>query len=132
MAKLPKGANPLYRKLASKSVLGFGKYADMTVSNVLKVDPAWLAYAYYSYDRISFIDEILDFLQVDRIDKPGKRPELSTKWYSKMRRADINDEDNSLSKIKVRYLANQAGKEISREIAKEDPNLRKNVYENKR
>jgi len=85
MNKLPKGANPLYRKLAYKSVLGFGKYADMTVSNVLKVDPAWLAYAYYFYDRISFIDEILDFLQVDRIEKPGKRPALSKKCHAKVR-----------------------------------------------
>lgn len=125
MNKFPKGANPLYRKLAYKSVLGFGKYADMTVSNVLKVDPAWLAYVYYFYDRISFIDEILDFLQVDRIEKPGKRPALSKKWYDKMRRADVRDEENSLSKIKVRYLANQAGKEINRAIEKENSKLRK-------
>lgn len=126
MKKIPKGANVLYRKLAHKSMIDFGKYQDYTVSNVLKVDPAWLAWAYYNYDRISFIDEILDYLQVERIPKPGKNPKMGLRWYSKMQKADTGDAGNSLVEIKIRFLANQAGKEIAKAIEKDNPNLFKN------
>lgn len=111
--------------MSLKSMFSYGKYEGYTVSNVMKVDPIWLAWAYYNYDRISFIDEILDYLQVKRISKPGKNPKMGLNWYNKMDAADINDTGNSLSEIKRRFLANQAGKESSREIAKKDPNLRR-------
>jgi len=65
----------LLRKLSSKSLLGFGKYADMTVSQVIAINKKiYLKWCYYNLSNISFIDEILDELYIIGdyvIEKPG-------------------------------------------------------------
>lgn len=62
------------RKLSMKSTIGFGRYADMIVGNVLKVDPSYLSWLYYNKDKISFLPEVLEQLKITGelvIDKPG-------------------------------------------------------------
>ncbi len=70
----------LYRKLALKSYLKFGDNAHLTVEDVFRAGrQADLVWAYYNLPAISFVDEILDSLEIqlkDRINKPGKNIEL--------------------------------------------------------
>ena len=47
-AKLPEGSRALYRIMTEKSTLGFGKYADLKVGDVIKVDPSYIVFAYYN------------------------------------------------------------------------------------
>lgn len=74
------------RKLAYKSVLGFGnKYNESTVLQVIsfKDGRSYLRWAYYNMSKIDFADEILDnelFIPEEfRIDKPGKDPDMFKK-----------------------------------------------------
>ena len=71
------------RKMSLKSTIGFGKYADMIVGNVIKVEPTYLAWLYFNKAKISFLDEILTELKIEGefiIDKPGTEPNLMFKW----------------------------------------------------
>lgn len=68
----------MLRKMTKKSVLGDegGKYAGWTVGKLLDNDPKKLFYIYTHYEKISFVDEVLDELKekgypVRHIDKPG-------------------------------------------------------------
>ena len=44
MAELPQNSRALYRICTKKSVIGFGKYADLTVGDVLKIDKQYIVY----------------------------------------------------------------------------------------
>lgn len=123
MAKLPKDANILYRKMSLKSMFSYGKYEGYTVSNVLKVDPIWLAWTYYNQDRISFLDDILDYLQVERISKPGKNERKYFAWLNKMKKAT----DGSLLEIRRKFEDAKAAEQISRQIDKDEKKARKQV-----
>jgi len=64
------------RTLTEKSVLGFGKYAEMKVGEVLKVQagPSYLIWVYFNCSMVSFCDDLLKYLKIDedaRIEKPG-------------------------------------------------------------
>jgi len=66
------------RKLTKKSVLGDegGKYKGWSVGKLLDNDPKKVFYIYTHYEKISFMDEVLDELRekgfpVRHIDKPG-------------------------------------------------------------
>ena len=68
----------LLRTLTLKSTLKFGKYADLTVQNIVDVMGVpgliWLTWAYYNASKISFNQEILDILCITpdiQITKPG-------------------------------------------------------------
>ena len=74
----------LLRKLAWKSKLGFGQYADMTVRDISIYCRSYLAYIYYNCDMIDFIDEIKAELQLIEIPKPGKAPERKNEWLAKV------------------------------------------------
>lgn len=74
----------LLRKLAWKSKLGFGKYADMTVRDIAIYCRSYLAFVYYNCDMIDFADEIKQELQLIEITKPGKAPEMKNKWLAKV------------------------------------------------
>ena len=77
MAELPQGARVLYRILTEKSKLGFGKFADCTVMDLLKTEQdEYLIWVYYNSSNISFKEDILDRLGVTRIAKPGKDESL--------------------------------------------------------
>lgn len=68
------------RTLTLKSKLGvFDKYKEQTVETVLKLDPDYLRWLYYTQSGITFIPEILSKLDIthDRIiPKPGKDIDL--------------------------------------------------------
>lgn len=69
----------LLRKLSWKSLLGFGKHKDLRIEDIMKIDAQYLNWIYYNQSNISFLDDILDKLDITadrRIDKPGKDPNL--------------------------------------------------------
>ena len=68
----------LLRTLTRKSTLKFGKYHDLTVQNVLDYQNmkgrSLLKFYYFNSSKISFVDELLDELNIPpelRITKPG-------------------------------------------------------------
>ena len=68
----------LLRTLTRKSTLKFGKYYDLTVQNVLDSQNmkgrSLLKFYYFNSSKISFVDELLDELNIPpelRITKPG-------------------------------------------------------------
>lgn len=109
--------------MSLKSMFSCGKYEGYTVSNVMKVDPIWLAWAYYNQDRISFLDDILDYLQVERISKPGKNERKYFAWLNKMKKAT----DGSLLEIRRKFEDAKAAEQISRQIDKDEKKARKQV-----
>jgi hypothetical protein len=66
----------LLRKLTLKSKLKFGQYADLSVSEIIKLDKrAYLRWVYFNCDKITFLDEILEEIKIPlefRISKPAK------------------------------------------------------------
>lgn len=92
---LPVNAVPLYRKLAYKSKIGFGKYADVTVESIFAIkQEQYLIWLYYQMSNISFVDEILDRLGIEKISKPGKSDEL----YKKYRQQRFIDKRSKMTK----------------------------------
>lgn len=71
MIELPKNSVARYRICTEKSVLGFGKYADLTVGDILKVDEEYIVWAYATLPKISFHKSILERLGIRQIEKPG-------------------------------------------------------------
>ena len=70
----------LLRKLAWKSKLGFGKFADLTIHDIMIVEPYYLAWVFYQFEMIDFIDEIKEQLQLIPIAKPGAEPDKLREW----------------------------------------------------
>ena len=79
-AKLPEGSRALYRIMTEKSTLGFGKYADLKVGDVIKVDPSYIVFAYYKLSNVSFSKQILEQLNIKPIDKPGTSEKGLLEW----------------------------------------------------
>lgn len=76
----------MLRTLTLKSRIGFGKYSDYLVSEVIEIFDKgnYIVWCYYSLSNISFHEDILSSLGVDiRIEKPGKRPELFDEFMKK-------------------------------------------------
>lgn len=76
----------LLRTLTKKSKLGFGRYADLTVQEVLDARAtAYIRFLYYNYSGISFTEDILRRVHIingafdNRIQKPGTNKELNDK-----------------------------------------------------
>lgn len=88
MADLPQGCVARYRIMTERSRMGFGKYADLTVGDVLRLDETYIPFAYYTMGMVSFHDDILDALQMSRIPKPGTDMDAWKRWkttfYSQM------------------------------------------------
>ncbi len=74
----------ILRKLTKKSTLDFGKYRGLSIQSVLNLGRAqYLKWCYYNLSNISFVDELIDELNITRlIKKPGKDEELWDKHYS--------------------------------------------------
>jgi len=73
------------RTLTEKSTLGFGKYSDARVGNVLKLSSGhwYLAWIYFNCSMINFCDEVMDKLMIRDdyvIKKPGTDPEMWDKY----------------------------------------------------
>ena len=70
----------LLRKLTKKSILGFGKYEDVAICNMLDMNyKSYLRWVYYNCSMITFVDDILDEINIkdkERFDKPGCNKEL--------------------------------------------------------
>ncbi len=80
MATLPPNSVALLRICTEKSRLGFGKYGDLTVGDILKVDRKYVAYIYYNIEKVSFKKDILEDLHITPIAKPGKDKEAWWAW----------------------------------------------------
>lgn len=63
------------RTLSMKSVIGFGQYADLSVSQCLTLGHSgYLQWVYYNCSNISFLPEVLALIYIPengRIQKPG-------------------------------------------------------------
>lgn len=67
------------RKLTWKSVWDFTpKYMGMTIERVFEIKPSSVWWLYCKYEKISFVDEVLEVLEnkfpLERIQKPGIDP----------------------------------------------------------
>jgi len=78
--KLPPNCRPLYRILTEKSKLGFGKYADFFVGDILKIDEQYIVWLYCSNPQISLHKDILDRLGLPQIQKPGVDDDVRKEW----------------------------------------------------
>lgn len=115
----------LLRTLTRKSTLKFGQYNDLTVQNVLDSQhsrgKSLLRYYYFNSDRISFIDDLLDELNITpefRISKPGKV--TSEQWK------DINGQMNLLDSYQYNELSEVERKRITG-LDKKEKNFTKTV-----
>lgn len=85
------------RKLTRKSKLNNGgPWSDKTVGELLERDKGVLVWVYYHQSNITFMDDILDELYIfpnQRVEKPGKNPEMFEKRRWRMARdfADKGD-----------------------------------------
>jgi hypothetical protein len=73
----------LLRKLTRKSIMRFGKYADLTVQDVIKLNRhKYLRWIYFNSSNIDFFEDVLDEIRIPlefRISKPSKNPDLHSK-----------------------------------------------------
>jgi len=66
------------RTLTEKSIINFGNYNGLTVGMIIDLKKGYyLRWVYYNCSNISFMDNILDKIDViERIEKPGKNKVL--------------------------------------------------------
>lgn len=69
----------LLRTMTKKSIIGFGKYKDYRVGDIINLgELEYLRWVYYNSELVTFMDDILDEIGITeeyRIKKPGKQPE---------------------------------------------------------
>ncbi|HDZ04882.1 hypothetical protein LCGC14_0370450 [marine sediment metagenome] len=76
----------LLRTLTKKSILGFGKFADCKVGDLMKIsikEIEYLVWVYYHMSMISYHNDILIELGIIedlQIDKPGKEMKNFYRW----------------------------------------------------
>lgn len=75
-----------FRVMTEKSKIGFGKYKDFTVHDVIVVEPMYIAYLYYSFEMVSFCQDILTAMNIVPIDKPGVDKDMLAAWNKEYRR----------------------------------------------
>ena len=72
------------RTMARRSLFEYGKLEGLSVQDTINSSRQYtLAYNYYRYGMISFLDEILEELLITgdlRIEKPGTNVEMYEKW----------------------------------------------------
>lgn len=101
------------RILAEKSTLWFGKYKDMSVSQIISLGhTAYLRYIYYNYDSISFNENILKSIHIindyydNRIDKTGTDKQLFDKlrgiYFDNMCKR-LNSAEHAVNIVKKAY-----------------------------
>lgn len=109
----------LLRKLSHKSTLQFGKYADNTVQNLIDLKHyRYLRWCYFNLDMISFLDNILDEINIPiefRINKPGKLPENHNKLNAMH---DNNSNGGGLSGHIERRIKKAQRKHEAKQISK--------------
>lgn len=104
---------PLLRKMTEKSVLGFGKFADCRVGDVIKLNHTrYLRWCYFNLAKISFVDEVMTKIKLlpeFQIEKPGTNPEKGKEldeYYDMMRSPTDNlfRNNHSRRKKKAQHL----------------------------
>ena len=106
--KLPANSRPLYRILTEKSPLNFGKYGDLTLGDILKVDEEYCVWMYANMPNISFHQRILDALGLPKINKPGICPQVLYDWKEK-REQQYTEEERLHGKFaKARWRKKEA------------------------
>jgi hypothetical protein len=75
------------RKLTWKSVWDFTpKYMGMTIERVFEIKPSSVWWLYCRYEKISFVDEVLEVLEskfpLERIQKPGIDPTQIDNYFN--------------------------------------------------
>lgn len=93
---------PILRTLAWKSILGFGKYKELSIQQIFDLGhTAYLRYIYFNVEGLSFSEEILKKIHVinelydNKIAKPGTNPELGKKIDGIMFNYHVQKEGNS-------------------------------------
>lgn len=98
--KLPAGSRPLYRILTKKSPMNFGKYADLLLSDVLKIDEDYIVYLYATMPTFSLHADILAELGLPKIAKPGADESVYKEW-KKVRSQQYTDEQKRNGWLKI-------------------------------
>jgi hypothetical protein len=116
----------LLRKLSYKSVLNFGKHAEMSVQQLIDLSNVnYLIWIYYNMEGITFIDDILinDFhlnLAGEKyyIKKPGVNDELFSELMEIKNKKCFHGVEGKIKKIKTksRNMAKLNNKEKRREL----------------
>ena len=115
-------AIPTLRTLTRKSKLGFGKYKDLTVQEMLNLRRyKELIAPYFLLTSINYIEDILIELRITvefRINKPGNNKELHTVFLNsrgfKKRHSDHYGADGLKSEIKALSKSYLQGKNHNR------------------
>lgn len=95
----------MLRKMTKKSTIQEGKYALMKVGDLMKDEQhmIYLARIYYKYSNLSFVDEVLEELQITgdlRIDKPSADMSKFYEWRKKFLDTDEKRLRNHFHKLK--------------------------------
>ena len=107
------------RTLTTKSRLGFGQYADMTIDQIIAIKKKiYLVWVYFNINGISFTDDILDAFFYDKkwlIDKPGTNPkmfeEYINRYKSKIHGVEgLAVKQKNKKRSKARYISKQASR----------------------
>lgn len=101
--KLPQNSRPLYRICTKKSRLAFGKYADLTVGDALKIDEDYIVWLYFCKPDFSLHRDILDELGIIPIEKPGT-DEAALKEYRWKKSQQFTEEQRMHGYFKKRNL----------------------------
>lgn len=94
-------SNLLLRTMTMRSKIGFGKYPDLCVQELIQMkEYRELLAMYYRLDKINFDDEVKEYLGIKFelvIEKPGKNYEMYAKNVYQMI-CDINDMNHEFHK----------------------------------
>ena len=85
MIKIPTNAVVKYRILTEKSVPDYGKYADLPISEIIKVDPNYVPWLYFNTEKISLCKELKERFNLPDIPKPGTDKEAYFRWLDERR-----------------------------------------------
>lgn len=126
----------LLKKLTLKSKLDFGKFENQSIERIFEIDEKYLVYLYYCYEKITFIDDVLDLLEIPlnlRIQKPGINLENKKEFFKrriddKVKNMSI-DETNSFrltryhnrkkeEKVKLNIVLNKDKRRFSKNALK--------------
>lgn len=82
------------RTLTRKSIIGFGKYTDLRVGDLIDTNrKAELVNIYFNLERISYCTDVLDELNIPeslRIEKPGKCHENISYYWDFVKTYELN------------------------------------------
>lgn len=86
------------RKLTKKSTLKFGKWAQLSIENLIKMESNYLRWIYFDCSNIDFMDDVLTEIGITdeyKIKKPGKNPELYKVLEAEIKKSGIKKKDIS-------------------------------------